>query len=342
MSPLFTSRKSITAAAVILASLTAAPAVRAQSVADFYRGKTITMLCGIGVGGEFDAVTRLVGRHIVHHLPGNPASVTQNMIGAGGTKMLNYLYTQAPQDGTVIGMVQTGLPAAQTVGKPGIQFDTSKMHWLGTMAPSIEVLGVWSSTGVATIEDARTREVVIGASARGSNIYAFPALLNELFGTKFKIVTGYNAGAQINLAMERGEVEGRVNSWASWKANKPQWVKDKLVNFIARSGPAASDLGAPAVEDMTKTPEDRQFVELVLSGSLLGRPFAVAPGVPQERVKALRAAFDATMKDPDFIAEATALRFEVDPVSGETLQKTVKRIVTTPKAAVDRARPFLE
>ena len=252
MSPLFTSRKSITAAAVILASLTAAPAVRAQSVADFYRGKTITMLCGIGVGGEFDAVTRLVGRHIVHHLPGNPASVTQNMIGAGGTKMLNYLYTQAPQDGTVIGMVQTGLPAAQTVGKPGIQFDTSKMHWLGTMAPSIEVLGVWSSTGVATIEDARTREVVIGASARGSNIYAFPALLNELFGTKFKIVTGYNAGAQINLAMERGEVEGRVNSWASWKANKPQWVKDKLVNFIARSGPAASDLGAPAVEDMTK------------------------------------------------------------------------------------------
>jgi tripartite-type tricarboxylate transporter receptor subunit TctC len=331
----------ITSAGVLFASLVVTYA-QAQSVADFYRGKTITMLCGIGVGGEFDAVTRLMGRHIIHHLPGNPASVAQNIIGAGGAKMLNYLYTQAPQDGTYIGMVQTGLPGSQAVGKSGLQFDAAKMHWLGTMAPSIEVLGVLSSTGVTSIDDARKREVVIGASARGSNIYAFPALMNELFGTKFKIVLGYNAGAQINLAMERGEVEGRVNSWASWKANRPQWVKDKVVNFLARSGPAASDLDAPSVEDMAKTPQDRQFIELVLSGSLLGRPFAIAPGVPPDRVRALRAAFDATMKDPDFIAEAMALRFEVDPVSGEALQRTVERIVASPQDVVARARPFLE
>jgi hypothetical protein len=166
--------------------------------------------------------------------------------------------------------------------------------------------------------------------------------MNELFGTKFKIVTGYTAGAQMNLAMERGEVDGRVNSWASFKANKPQWVKDKLVNFLVRSGPAVSDLDVPSVEEMAKTPADRHFVELVLSGSLLGRPFAIAPGVPEERVKALRAAFDATMKDPAFLAEAAALNFEVDPTGGEVLQKTVEEIVHTPKDVAARAKRFLE
>jgi tripartite-type tricarboxylate transporter receptor subunit TctC len=326
------------AAALLLAAV---PAAQAQSVAEFYRGKVITMICGIGVGGEFDLLTRLVGRHIVHHIPGNPSSVAQNIVGASGMKMLNYLYEQAPHDGTVIGMVQTALPAAQTMGLPGIQFDAAKLHWLGTMAPSTEVLGVMSKTGVKTIEDARQREVVIGASARGSNTHAFPTLMNELFGTKFKVVTGYTAGAQMNLAMERGEVDGRVNSWASFKANKPHWVKDKIVNFIAMSGPEAPDLDAPSVEEMTKTPEDRQFVELVLSGSLLGRPFALAPGVPDERVKALRAAFNATMKDPAFLAEAATLNFEVAPVSGEELQKTVHHIVNTPKEVAARARRFL-
>ena len=330
------------AAAALLAGLVGACPAQAQSVADFYRGKTITMLCGIGVGGEFDLLTRLVGRHIVHHIPGNPSSVAQNIVGATGMKMLNYLYEQAPRDGTYIGLVQTALPAAQTMGLPGIQFDAAKLHWLGTMAPSTEVLGVMSRTGVKNIEDARRREVVIGASSRGSNTHSFPTLMNELFGTKFKVVTGYNAGAQINLAMERGEVDGRVNSWASFKANKPQWVKDKIVNFVAMSGPQPPDLDAPSVEEMAKTPEDRQFVELLLSGSLLGRPFAIAPGVPDERIKALRAAFDATMKDPAFLAEAAALNFEVAPISGEELQRTVEHIVSTPRQIAARAKRFLE
>jgi tripartite-type tricarboxylate transporter receptor subunit TctC len=300
------------------------------------------MLCGIGVGGEFDLLTRLLGRHIVHHIPGNPASVTQNITGAGGMKMLNYLVNQAPRDGTVIGMVQPALPAAQALGLPGVQFDVAKLHWLGTSAPSIEVLGVWARTGVASIEDARHKEVVIGSSARGSNTWAFPTLMNELLGTKFKVVPGYNAGAQINLAMERGEVDGRVNSWASFKANKPQWVKDKLVNFIARSGPPAPDLEAPSVEEMASSPADRQLVELVLSGSDFGRPFAIAPGIPEDRIAALQAAFDATMKDPAFIAEAEAAHFEVAPVSGDVLGRTAENIVHTPAEVVARAKRFLE
>src|SRR5262249_24687709 len=153
---------------------------------------------------------------------------------------------------------------------------------------------------------------------------------------------GYNAGAQINLAMERGEVDGRVNSWASFKANKPQWVKDKLVNFIARSGPPAPDLDATSVEEMASSPADRQLVELVLSGSDFGRPFAIAPGIPEDRVVALQAAFDATMKDEAFIAEAQAAHFEVAPVSGRELQATARRIVSTPQDVVARAKRFLE
>jgi tripartite-type tricarboxylate transporter receptor subunit TctC len=264
------------------------------------------------------------------------------MTGAGGLKMLNYMVNQAPQDGTVIGLVQTALPAAQALGQPGIQFDVTRLHWLGTSAPAIEVLGVWRKTGVASLDDARTKELAIGASARGSNTWAFPTLMTELFGTKFKIVTGYTAGAQMNLAMERGEVDGRVNSWASFKASKPQWVKDKLVNFIARSGPAAPDLDAPSVEEMAKTQADRQLIELVLSGSSFGRPFAIAPGVPEERIKVLRAAFDATMKDPAFIAEANGYNFEVNPVSGDTLRATAAHIVATPREVVARAKRILQ
>jgi tripartite-type tricarboxylate transporter receptor subunit TctC len=328
------------AVALLLSAFITAPA-HAQSIEEFYRGKTITMLCGIGVGGEFDLLTRLVGRHIVHHIPGHPTSVTQNMTGAGGMKMLNYMVNQAPQDGTVIGLVQTALPAAQALGMPGVQYDVTRLHWLGTSAPAIEVMGVWRKTGVASLADARTKELAIGASARGSNTWAFPTLMNELFGTKFKIVTGYTAGAQMNLAMERGEVDGRVNSWASVKANKPQWIKDKLVNFIARSGPAAPDLDAPSVEEMAKTPADRQLIELVLSGSSFGRPFALAPGVPAERIKALRAAFDATMKDPAFIAEANGYHFEVNPVNGEVLRQTAAHIVATPPEVVARAKRIL-
>jgi tripartite-type tricarboxylate transporter receptor subunit TctC len=193
----------------------------ADPVADFYRGKTVWVLIGVGAGGEYDTIARLVARYIGRYIPGHPALVPQNMTGASGLKMINYLATVAPHDGTYIGMISEGLPSLQAVGMPGVQFDARTFNWLGAIAPIDETVAVWHTAGVATFDDARRKDIVTGATARGSITYTFPALLNELFGTRFKLVTGYSGGNEINLAMERGEVEARNNTWSSWKATRP-------------------------------------------------------------------------------------------------------------------------
>ena len=329
------------AALVLLALLVAAPAAQADSVADFYHGKTVNVLIGVGVGGEYDLQARLVARHIGKHIPGNPTIVPQNMTGAGGLKMINYLYAIAPRDGTAIGMIQNAFPALQAVGAAGVQYDASRMQWLGTIAPVVETMAVWHTTGIKSIEDARKRETVAGASARGAITYFYPAMMNELLGTKFKIVTGYTGGNQINLAMERGEVEARNNTWSSWKATKAAWLKENKITVIAQAGPRASDLDAPSVEELARNPEERQLIELVVSGTQFGRPLATN-AVPPERVAALRAAFAATMKDPEFLAEAAKLNFEVDPVLGEKMQKIVAKVLATPKDVAIRAKGLLE
>ena len=321
--------------------LAATMPVRAEPVADFYRGKTVNVLIGVGVGGEYDIQARLVARHIGKHIPGNPAVVPQNMTGAGGLKMINYLFTVAPRDGTNIGMIQNAFPALQAAGLPGVQFDAAAMQWLGTIAAVNETMAVWHTTGVKSIEDARKREVIAGASGRGAITYTYPAMMNDLLGTKFKIVTGYTGGNQINLAMERGEVEARNNTWSSWKTTKAAWLAEKKIAIIAQAGPRAADLDAPSVEQLARTPEDRQLIELVVSGTQLGRPFATNPA-PPERVAALRAAFAATMKDPEFLTEAARLGFEVVPVLGEPMQRTVEKVLATPKAVAARAKELLE
>jgi tripartite-type tricarboxylate transporter receptor subunit TctC len=327
---------------VLLAGLIETCSATAEPVADFYRGKTINVLIGVGVGGEYDLQARLVARHIGKHIPGNPSVVAQNMTGAGGLKMTNYLYTIAARDGTNIGMIANAFPALQATGFPGIQFDAGKMQWLGAMAPSVETMAVWHATGIKTIEDARKREIVAGATARGAITYTYPSLMNELLGTKFKIITGYTGGNEINLAMERGEVEARNNTWSSWKATKAAWVNDKKIIIIAQAGPRAPDLDAPSVENLARNPEERLLIELVMSGTQLGRPLTTNADVPPERVAALRAAFDATMKDPDFLAEAAALNFEVNPVRGEKMQQIIEKLLSTPKPITARAKAMLE
>jgi hypothetical protein len=200
---------------------------------------------------------------------------------------------------------------------------------------------VWHTTGVKTIDEARKREVVAGASARGAITFTYPALMNELFGTKFKIVTGYPGGNAINLAMERGEVEARNNTWSSWKATKPAWLAENKIVVIAQAGPRAPDLDAPSLEAAGRTPQERQLIELVVSGTQFGRPLATN-AAPADRVAALRAAFAATMKDPEFLAEAKRLNFEVNPVLGEPMQRTVEKVLATPKEVAARAKSLLE
>jgi tripartite-type tricarboxylate transporter receptor subunit TctC len=327
--------------AALFIPIAAATVARAEPVADFYRGKNVYVLIGVGAGGEYDLQARLVAKYIGRHIPGNPTMVPQNMTGASGLKMINYLANAAPHDGTYIGMIQNALPALQAVGLDGVQFDAAKFFWLGTMAPVNETMAVWHTTGVTSLDGARGKEIVAGATARGSITYTYAAMMNEFFGTHFRIVIGYTGGNQINLAMERGEVEARNNTWSSWKSTRPAWLAEKQIAVIAQAGPRAPDLDAPSVENMAK-PQDRPLVELVVSGTRLGRPLAITPGVPAERVAALRAAFDATMKDPDFLAEAKALVFDVDPVRGEDLQKVVEKLLATPKELASKVKHLLE
>jgi tripartite-type tricarboxylate transporter receptor subunit TctC len=325
-----------------LLGLAAAVPAQAQSAADFYRGKTVNVLIGVGVGGEYDLQARLVARHIGKHIPGNPNVVAQNMTGAGGIKMANYLFAQAPRDGTYIGMLGNNFPATQAVGEQGVQYDAVKFQWLGTIAPVVETMAVWHTAGVKTIDDLKQREIVAGASGKGAITYTYPSMMNEFLGTKFRIVTGYPGGNQINLAMERGEVQARNNTWSSWKATKPTWLRDREITVIVQAGPRAPDLDAPSVEALAKTPDDRLLIELVTSGTHLGRPMATTPGVPEDRLKALRDAYRATMADPEFRAEADKANFEVAPVYGEEMQKIVERIMSTPKELAARAKHLVE
>jgi tripartite-type tricarboxylate transporter receptor subunit TctC len=327
--------------AVVLASAAGLPA-QAQPAADFYKGKTINVLIGVGVGGEYDLQARLVARHIGKHIPGHPNVVPQNMTGAGGIKMANYLFTQAPRDGTYIGMLGNNFAATQAVGGSGVQFDVVKFNWLGAIAPVVETLAVLTSTGVKTVADLQSKQIIAGASGKGAITYIYPSMMNEFLGTKFKVVTGYPGGNQINLAMERGEVQARNNTWSSWKATKPTWLRDKFITVIVQAGPRAPDLNVPSVEDLAKTPDDRKLIELVTSGTHLGRPMATTPGVPADRVKILRDAYRATMADPDFRAEAAKANFEVAPVYGEDMQAIVGKIMSTPKELASKAKHLVE
>ncbi len=335
-------RRWIMLSAGLLLAGSANLSAQAQPVADFYRGKTVNVLIGVGVGGEYDLQARLVARHIGKHIPGNPNVVAQNMVGAGGINMANHLFNAAARDGTYIGMMGNNFPATQAVGGKNVKFDAGKFQWLGSIAAVAETMAVWHTTGVKTVDDLRKRETVAGASGRGAITYFYPAMMNAFLDTKFKIVTGYPGGNQINLAMERGEVEARNNTWSSWKATRPNWLRDKQITVVVQAGPRAADLDAPSVEDLARTPDDRLIIELIVSGTQLGRPFATTPDVPADRLAALRNAFRMTMKDPEFLKDAAQMNFEVDPVYGEPMQKIVEKVLSTPQHLAMRAKEFLE
>jgi tripartite-type tricarboxylate transporter receptor subunit TctC len=321
-------------------SLSMAPA-HADPVADFYRGKTINVYVGVNVGGGYDFEARLLARYMRAHIPGNPMLVPQNMIGAGGIKMANYLASIAPQDGTAIGMFPNTLIAAQAVGTDSVQYDANKFAWLGAMSLSPLTFAVWHTTGVRTIAEARQRELVVAASNKGAITYTFPRMLNEFLGLRLKIVSGYQGNSTMVVAMERREVDGVTNSWDSWKSLNPTWIAEKKINLLLQTEPKAKELAMPSVQELARNEDDRRVIELIVSGDALGKPLAAAPNVPPERVAALRDAFDATLKDPGFIEAANAARIEVNPVRGVALQATVVRVLATPKNLAARARAIV-
>jgi tripartite-type tricarboxylate transporter receptor subunit TctC len=313
-----------------------------DQIAAFFRGKTINGLIGTVVGGEYDQHARLVFRFMGRHIPGNPTIVPQNMLGGGGIRMANYLYQVAPRDGTALAVVNNSFPASQAMGEPALQVDTGQLNWIGAISANNETMSVWKSAGITTFDEAKTREIIAGSTAKGSITYTFPRMLNELFGTRFKVVQGYTGGNEINVAMERGEVQARNNTWSSWKSTRADWLKNRDLIVIVQSGATAKDLAVPNIEDIAKTGDDRRVIQLLVSGAHLGRPIATTQGVPAERVEALRAAFDATMKDPEFLAMAEQSKIEVDPVRGTTLQKLVAGVLATPAPLIARGKAIME
>ncbi len=330
---------------VLALALLAASGVssRAQSVAEFYRGKTATMMIGVSAGGEYDLQARLIARHIGKYIPGNPTFIAQNMTGAGGIIMASHLYAIAPQDGTAVGVIQNGFPAMQAIGKRKVAFESARFHWIGSINSTVETMALWKTAGATNVEEARQKEIPIGSVGNANITYGFPMLMNEFAGTKFKMVIGYRGGNDINLAMERGEVGGRNNTWSSWKSTRSDWLKNKDIYILAYGGPTPPDIGdVPSLESLAKTEEERMVMRLVLSGTNFGRPMVAPPGVPMDRVAAIRKAFLDMTKDPAFVKETETMKIDIDPQRGEDMEKIIREIMAYPDNVKARAADFVE
>ncbi|MFN3889652.1 MAG: Bug family tripartite tricarboxylate transporter substrate binding protein [Beijerinckiaceae bacterium] len=336
------------ASAIILASTLAALTATASSAQDeskFYDGKQIRMIIRSGVGGGYDLYSRMLARHIGKHIPGNPSVMPINMPGGGGITAANYVATVAPRDGTILTMVSQGLPTDQALGlTPSFKADLRTFNWIGNMSSSNQVTVVWHTSKTQSFEEAKKRETTIGSTGAGSVSTQLPALFNNLLGTKFKIIVGYPDGREVDMAMERGEVEGRgTNPWASYKSAQPRLVKEKLIRPIIQIGlekePDLPDV--PLLLDQPVAPEDKPILEFMSKAVMVGRPIGSTPGVPPARVNVLRRAFDATLKDPEFIAEAKAQNAEIDYMSGEALAKIIDDLLSAPPSVHERVKAVL-
>jgi len=330
--------------ACCLAAFLAAPAA-ADPVADFYRGKSLTMIIATSPGGDYDIRARLLARHMGRHIPGEPTIVPRNMPGAVGLQAANYLAVQAPRDGTVLHAIMQAMSAYQAMGGVNVEYDTRKFRWVGNTTDSPNVVNSWYTTGIRTIEDVMARELVVGAPGTNTTSVYYPKIMNALVGTKFKIVTGYPGGNDVNLAMERGEVGGRgSNSWASWKANHPDWIAQKKIYILVQIAlKRAGDLpDVPLMSELATNEDDRRVLAFVSADTEINRAIVTTPDTPPERVEALRRAFDATMKDPLFLAEAEKSGMDINASTGEAAQMVADFIADTPPAIVARAKALLE
>lgn len=326
------------------------PYAVAEPAEPFFAGKQITLLIGTTTGGGYDAYGRLVARHLGRHLPGQPSVVIKNMPGAGGLAAANHLYNRGAKDGTEILIVQNGLPFERlfhTLSPDGRNalFDATEFGWIGSATQTVFVTVTWHASGVRTLDDARARETILGASTTAADSYVLAMLSNNLLGTRFKVISGYAGATEVSLAVENGEVQGEAGKdWTTLTATRPQWIRDKLVNILVQMGMNAHpDIKAvPMAIDLAKSPDDRQIMELVFAKFGMARPFFTPPGVPPEQLALLRRAFLATLADPAVIAEAKKLGMELSPVRGENVEAIVRRMMATPDNLARRARDVLK
>ncbi len=329
-----------------LALAVAVPSVsRADAVADFYKGKSIEMHIGYSAGGGYDVYGRIVARHMGKHIPGNPQIVPKNSPGAGSLRAANWLYAAAPKDGTAIATVARGAAFDPLLGVKAAQFDGNKFNWIGSANDEVSVCVSWKDSGINNMKDLMTKELVVGGTGPTADTDQFPKVMNAVIGTKMKLVPGYPGGNDVSMAMERGEVKGRCAwSWSSVISTRMNWYKDKTINVLIQLAlnkhPDLPDV--PLIMDLAKTDEDRAILTLVFARQTMGRPFMAPPGVPPDRVAALRKAFMATMKDKEFLAEAEKGKLEITPVSGEDLQALVKKAYTVDPAVAKRVADIIK
>jgi tripartite-type tricarboxylate transporter receptor subunit TctC len=310
----------------------------AQAPADFYRGKTIELYINVSVGGGYDLYARMVARHLGKHIPGNPIVLPKNMEGGGGMRLANWLYNVGPKDGTALGAVARAMAFEPLLGNKGAQYDGRKFNYLGSANDEVSVCVAWHTSGVKTFADAQKTQLVVGTGGVSDDTYQYPAILNHMFGAKFKMVPGYPGGNDINLAMERGEVQGRCSiPWSTVKATRRFWIDENKVNLLMQYSLAKhADLpDVPLVMDLAKTEEQQTILKLIFGRQVMGRPYVAPPDVPKERVAMLRKAFMDTMADKEFLAEAEKAKFEVTPVSGDKIETLVQEVYrsTTPELA---------
>jgi tripartite-type tricarboxylate transporter receptor subunit TctC len=326
-------------AAIALVTLPTIDA-RASGVEAFYKGRSISLVIGYSAGSGYDLYARALGRFIGRYIPGNPAVIPQNMPGAGSIKATMYMQNVAARDGSVIATVGRSVPLEPLLGEA--QFDGRSFGWLGSIASNSSLCVSWHTSAIRTWQDALTKPFALAGEGSGSDPDNFARILKNLFGAKVRLVTGYPGGTEMNLAIERGEVDGRCGwSWDSIKSTRPNWLRDRKINLLAvfslHKAPDIPD-DVPLISNLAASDEQRQILRLHLAGQALGRPFFTSPGVPPERKLAMREAFAATMQDRDFIAEINKLGLDVNPASGAEIDRLLADIYTTPKSIIEKAK----
>src|ERR687888_241788 len=300
----------------------------AQTPEQFYAGKTIDFVIGYPPGGSNDTLGRLVARHLGKHIPGKPTVVPKNQPGAGSFLAVNTIFNVSPKDGTVIAIAAPTIPLDEKLGTQGVRFKTAELNWIGRVDSLINMVFLWKTSPVKTFADALKIESTLSGTGVGSTVSIYPTVMNNVFGTKFKLIMGYKGSAEAQLAVERGEVEGHSTSWTAVKVAHPDWLPSKSITILVQFGlsrhPELPDV--PTVVELARNDEERSILRAVMNATEVGTAFFTTPGVPADRVTALRRAFDATMKDPEFLADAQKTNLTLGPMTGEELQKVVTEV----------------
>jgi tripartite-type tricarboxylate transporter receptor subunit TctC len=324
--------------------LTASGSASAQSVADFYKGKTVTLTIGTDAGGGYDQYARTLARYMGKHIPGQPNFIAKNMPGAGGLVATNRIYAIAPKDGTEFGTAHRGIPIMPLLGQAD-NFDASKFIWIGSMNQEVAVCYSWHTSPVKTFQDLMSKQLIVGTTGKGADLSSFEQPLINLLGAKLKVIHGYEGGQNIDRAVEQGEIQGRCGvSWSSMLARNTQWLRDKKINILVQLGIGKhEDLpNVPTAQDFAKSPEDKVILDLLLTPQLIGRPYFGPPGMPADRAQALRDAFNATLQDPELLAEAAKQKLEIELVKGEQIEKLINQAYSAPPAVIAKAREAIK